>query len=216
MRRRTPSSPGEAPELPIRISIDIYMWCVSFYNCLFQHHFQAWSDQHAREIHIQAVRWLSFLVSSERKHFLCHFVLFQSPLRERIFQLWCAGICNSLNNSISELYLDFAHQDFTTDLIRFFKSYPGSNLKVLEVRGMDDPMDLDVVSSECPNLVRLKMMLSGVFIENKLFWMYFSKLSRYSRLPIQSLPLSSQVPHQDQQCRHSAFIHEVQHQCDGT
>ena len=55
---------------------------------------------------------------------------------------------------------------------------------------MDDPMDLDVVSSECPNLVRLKMMLSGVFIENKLFWMYFSKLSRYSRLPIQSLPLS--------------------------
>ena len=69
MRRRTPSSPGEAPELPIRISIDIYMWCVSFYNCLFQHHFQTWSDQHAREIHIQAVRWLSFLISSERKHF---------------------------------------------------------------------------------------------------------------------------------------------------
>ena len=128
----------------------------------------------------------------------------------------CSGICNSLNNSISELYLDFAHQDFTTDLIRFFKSYPGSNLKVLEIRGMDDPMDLDVVSSECPNLVRLKMMLSGVFQENKLFWMYFSKLSRYSRLPIQSLPLSCQVPHQDQQCRHSAFIHEVQHQCDGT
>ena len=43
---------------------------------------------------------------------------------------------------------------------------------------MDDPMDLDVVSCECPNLVRLKMMLSGVFQENKLFWMYFSKLSR--------------------------------------
>ena len=95
-----------------------------------------------------------------------------------------------MNNSISELYLDFAHQDFTTDLIRFFKSYPGSNLKVLEVRGMDDPMDLDVVSSECPNLVRLKMMLSGVFIENKLFWMYFSKLSRYSRLITRSKPPS--------------------------
>ena len=42
-----------------------------------------------------------------------------------------SGICNSLNNSISELYLDFANQDFTNDLIRFFKTYPGSNLKVL-------------------------------------------------------------------------------------
>ena len=96
-----------------------------------------------------------------------------------------------MNNSISELYLDFSHQDFTTDLIRFFKSYPGSNLKVLEIRGMDDPMDLDVVSSECPNLVRLKMMLSGVFQENKLFWMYFSKLSRYTqnRSSFPSFPL---------------------------
>ena len=36
-----------------------------------------------------------------------------------------------MNNSISELYLDFANQDFTNDLIRFFKTYPGSNLKVL-------------------------------------------------------------------------------------
>ena len=130
----------------------------------------------------------------------------------------CSGICNSLNNSISELYLDFSHQDFTTDLIRFFKSYPGSNLKVLEVRGMDDPMDLDVVSSECPNLVRLKMMLSGVFQENKLFWMYFSKLSRYTH-PFKTDQASlhshcPQVPHQDQQRRHPSLFHEVQHQCD--
>lgn len=70
-------------------------------------------------------------------------------------------MCNSLSNSISELYLDFAHQDFTPDLIRFFKSYPGSNLKVLEIHGMDDPIELSVLSDHCPNVTRLKIMMCG-------------------------------------------------------
>ena len=65
------------------------------------------------------------------------------------------------NNAISELYLDFEHQDFTKDLKRFFQSYPGSNLKVLEISRMDDPIELDTVSEACPNLVKLKIMLSG-------------------------------------------------------
>lgn len=173
MRRKTPSSPGKA----LHKSIWVVLCALTIVS------FSIISKLEVINTHGKSISRLSGETHfSETKHFLCPLVLF--PSRERVSQLWCSGICNSLNNSISELYLDFAHQDFTTDLIRFFKSYPGSNLKVLEVRGMDDPMDLDVVSSECPNLVRLKMMLSGVFIENKLFWMYFSKLSRYPSVPI--------------------------------
>ena len=81
------------------------------------------------------------------------------------------------NNSISELYLDFDHQDYSKDLRRFFQSYPCSNLKVLEISRMDEPLELDTVSEACPNLVKLKIMLSGVWQDDKLFWMYFSRLT---------------------------------------
>ena len=81
------------------------------------------------------------------------------------------------NNSISELYLDFDHQNYTADLKRFFLSYPGSNLKVLEVSRMDDPIELDTLSEACPNLDKLKIMVCGVWVDDKLFWMYFSRLT---------------------------------------
>lgn len=81
------------------------------------------------------------------------------------------------NNSISELYLDFEHQDYTKDLKRFFNCYPGSNLKVLEINRMDEPIELDALSESCPNLNKLKIMLCGVWQEDKLFWMYFSRLT---------------------------------------
>ena len=81
------------------------------------------------------------------------------------------------NNSISELYLDFDHRDYTKDLKRFFLNYPGSNLKVLEVCRMSDPIELDSLSETCPNLQRLKIMLCGVWEDDKLFWMYFSRLT---------------------------------------
>ena len=85
---------------------------------IFQHHFQTWSDQHTWEIHFKTFRSLQ--------------IQFVPPAQGNQRQsLTSSGICNSLNNSISELYLDFANQDFTNDLIRFFKTYPGSNLKVL-------------------------------------------------------------------------------------
>ena len=87
-------------------------------------------------------------------------------------------LCSS-NNSISELYLDFEHQDYTKDLLRFFQSYPGSNLKVLEISRMDDPVELDALSEACPNLMKLKIMLCGVWDDEKLFWMYFSKLTLF-------------------------------------
>ena len=42
---------------------------------------------------------------------------------------------------------------------------------------MDDPIELDTLSEACPNLQRLKIMLCGVWEDDKLFWMYFSRLT---------------------------------------
>ena len=42
---------------------------------------------------------------------------------------------------------------------------------------MDDPMELDTLSEACPNLHKLKIMLCGVWEDDKLFWMYFSRLT---------------------------------------
>ena len=35
----------------------------------------------------------------------------------------------------------------------------------------------DLLSEFCPNLTRLKIMLSGIWQDDKLFWMYFSRLN---------------------------------------
>ena len=50
-------------------------------------------------------------------------------------------LCSS-NHAISEIYLDFEHQNFTRDLKTFLSNYPSSNLKVLEINRMDDPVEL--------------------------------------------------------------------------
>ena len=85
-------------------------------------------------------------------------------------------LCTSYN-SISELYLDFDHKDYTKDLKKLFTNYQGSNLKVLEISRMDDPIELDTLSEACPNLNKLKIMLCGIWQDDKLFWMYFSRLT---------------------------------------
>ena len=121
MRKKRTSSPGRTPQVPLFFVKCIYASLNSWTICtivIFQHHFQTWSDQHTWEIHFKTFRSLQ--------------IQFVPPVQENQRQsLTSLGICNSLNNSISELYLDFANQDFTNDLIRFFKTYPGSNLKVL-------------------------------------------------------------------------------------
>ena len=48
---------------------------------------------------------------------------------------------------------------------------------MLEVSHMDDPVELDTLSESCPNLQNLKIMLCGVWEDDKLFWMYFSRLT---------------------------------------
>ena len=40
---------------------------------------------------------------------------------------------------------------------------------------MDDPIELDTLSEACPNLDKLKIMVCGVWVDDKLFWMYFSR-----------------------------------------
>ena len=42
---------------------------------------------------------------------------------------------------------------------------------------MDDPIELDTLSEACPNLDKLKIMVCGVWVDDKLFWMYFSRLT---------------------------------------
>ena len=42
---------------------------------------------------------------------------------------------------------------------------------------MDDPIELDSLSEACPNLQRLRVMLCGTWEDDKLFWMYFSRLT---------------------------------------
>ena len=59
-------------------------------------------------------------------------------------------------NAISELYIDFAHKDYTSNLEQFLDAYPGSNLKVLEIKNMDCPLNLGKVSANCPNLEVLR------------------------------------------------------------
>ena len=83
----------------------------------------------------------------------------------------------SPNNSISELYLDFLHLDYRSDLTTFLGFYPGANLKVLEIRNMDDPLEIDIISEECPNLESLKMMLCGVWENSHKTNRHFPKLN---------------------------------------
>ena len=68
-------------------------------------------------------------------------------------------------NAISELYLDFAHKEYTSNLADFLGAYHGSNLKVLEIKNMDFPIDLKKISRNCQNLESLRMMLDGSWVQ---------------------------------------------------
>ena len=48
-------------------------------------------------------------------------------------------------------------QDFRSDLTAFLAQYPGAQLRVLELRNMDEPLEMRYLSEECPNLERLKV-----------------------------------------------------------
>ena len=86
--------------------------------------------------------------------------------------------CPPANNAITELYLDFLHDDFRPELRSFLASYSGGNLKVLEVRNMDEPLEIELVSEECPNLESLKMMLCGVWTNSHKTSSHLPRLDR--------------------------------------
>ena len=85
------------------------------------------------------------------------------------------SLCNE-KNSVSELYLDFAHSNYISNLVEFLDFYSGSHLKVLELRGMDFPIDLCKISNNCSNLETLRMMLDGAWTHGMYLKNYFPKL----------------------------------------
>jgi hypothetical protein len=64
-------------------------------------------------------------------------------------------------------YFVSLYQDYRQDLITFLKQYSGAQLRVLELRNMDDPLEMRYVNEECPNLERLRIMLCGILDANK-------------------------------------------------
>ena len=66
------------------------------------------------------------------------------------------GSVHTGHDTLTELYLDMRGDDFRGDLLNFLQN-SGSQLSTLELRKMNDPVDISQLSRLCPALKRLKV-----------------------------------------------------------
>ena len=76
-----------------------------------------------------------------------------SSILSRLESIKTAGCCLpevvklcTVHNAISELYVDFDQVDYRDDLVNFLAGYNGSQLRVLDIHGMAQPVQIATIS----------------------------------------------------------------------